>query len=407
MYRNEYVRTSRRRAYSENSGKLSQSSTVTLNRTQSDGDLRHIDKKKTFEGSESLFQTKDLLSNVLTALGSITTINEDAQSCSEFGLYGGLQDQNDSLYEWTWDGRNSQQTNDFMPEKMKKNSITSMFSSKLESTNHSTLNIKDDSEMQMETNLYRSFMSKINPFKDRTLSQEDRRCSVTSQGYNAEKYLEKTSKGRDSRMSSSKLSDNMELLETTTIADLIRAIEEAQTNSDVLPGTPLLGEYREKSKMKVETSVPTKSLRRGSLRPTHDYTTIFMSHNMNKSNMSSLTNRGSAAISRPPPINPLNMTKPKRATRRIRSTSSSIPTVQEHKESFQSAPMLKRTLSLRPAPLPKNTQATNIQSGAVPQMPMITVQAPNVSKRDLLWHPEYQDDSTLLNKMRRKRSDSK
>lgn len=385
-----YLRTSRRRAYSENSGKLSHSSTITINRAQSDGDLRRIDKKKTFEGSGSLFQTKDLLSNVLTALGSIKTMSEDAQSYSELGVYGGLQEPTDSLYEWTWDGRNSQQIKDYMGKKTKKNSISSMFSSKLDSANHSTLNIQNDSEIQTGT-LYRSFMSKINPFKDKVLNQEGRRYSVTSQNYNAEKYLEKTSKGRESRIGSSQLSENMELLEKTTIADLIRAVEEAQTNSNVLPETPLLGEYKEKSKM--EAIVPKKSLRRGSLRPVHDYTTIFMSQNINKSNLSNLNNREFAAASRQFTINPLNVAKPKRTTRRIRSTSSSIPTVQEHDSSFQSIPMLYRTMSLRPNPLPKSTQAGIIPSGAVSQMPMITVQAPNVSKRNLLWHPEYQDGS--------------
>lgn len=399
-YRKEHLVTSRKRAYSENCGQFRQSSTGTLNRSQSDGDLSRIDREKTFEGSGSLFETKDLLSNVLTALGSIKPINEDVQSCLELGTYSVVHEQADSSYEWTWDGSNSNQMNEYMKNKAK-NPITSIFPTKLESRDSSekTLKIQVDSETQTETRK-RSFMSKINPFTDRSASQESRKYSVTSQDNNADKYLENTSKGRESRISLSQLTcENMELLQKTSIADLIRAVEGVQTNSNVSPETPLLEEYKESSKIKIGTNVPAKGLRRGSLRPTHDYTTIFISQNMNRHSSSNL-NRDSTVVSKSFPANPSSMTTPKRTTRRVRSTSSSIPTVQEHDSNIQSLSMLHRTLSLRPAPM---------NTGTISRMPMITVQAPNVLRRNLLWHPEYPDgnESTWNNKTRRKRADSR
>lgn len=384
-YRSERLMISRKRAYSENCGQFRQSSTTTLNRSKSDGDLSRIDRIKTFEGSGSLFETNDLLSNVLTALGSIRQIDEDVQSFLELGTNSGLDEQPDSSYEWTSNGTNSNQIEEYMKQNTK-NHITSMLPSKLESINHyENFTIQVDSEKQTETRK-KSFMSKINPFKG------SRKYSVTSQDNSAEKYLENTSKGRESRLSLSHLTcENMELLENTTIADLIRAIEGEQTKSKFSPETPLLDDYEESSKIKIGTNVPTQGLRRGSLRPTHDYTTIFTSQNMNRRN-SSILNREPTTVSRSFPANLSSMTTPKRTTQRIRSTSSSIPTVQEHDSYIQSLSMLHRTSSLRPTPLNAET---------ISQMPMITVQAPNVSRTNLLWHPDG-NESTLKNNIRRK-----
>lgn len=388
VYRNQSLRISRKRAYSENCGPVHQSSIMTLTRSLSDGQLSRIDKEKTFKDSGSLFQTKDLLSNVLSALGSIRPINDDARSCLEMQTCY-EQEPIDSSYEWTWNRNNSQEINDYSSNQRQP------------TINSETVTIQDDSHNETK-NLNRSFLSKINPFKDRILSQEEgRRYSVSSQEYNVQKYLEKTSNGRESRISFSQLTcENVELLENTSIADLIRAVEETQTKTNASQETPLLGEYKERSKIKIGT-VPSTDLRRGSLRPVHTYTTIFVSQNMNN------RIKESAVVSRSFPINSTSITAPKRTTRRIRSTSSSIPTVQEHNSLIQSTPMLHRTMSLRPIPHPKNVVKTTVSANPLSEMPMITVQRPNDSIRNLLWHPEYEDKSTLKNKIRRKRADSK
>lgn len=377
IYRDEYARISisRKRAYSENCERFSSSSTLTLNRCQSDGELRRIDKEKTFGDSGSLFQTNDVLSNVLSALHTIRpSVNDDVHSCLE--MYNGDEEQYNSSYEWTWDGSNFEQINNCTKNETKRNSVSSIFRN----------NFGSDTQNS-------SFMSKFNPFKDRISSQESRRGSVMSQDRKAQKYLENTSSGRESRVSLSQFTcDNMELLEKTSIADLIRAVDGTQPNTNPSSKTPLLEEYRDNLKPISEAIVP----RRGSLRPTHDYTTIFVSsQHMKPLNPS----RVSAS-----PVNPISLTTPKRTTRRIRSTSSSIPTVQEHYASDESMAMLYRTMSLRPTTT-KQRSVGSIE--AIPEMPMITLQPPNVSRRDLLWHPEYQDKATLRNELRRKRTDSK
>lgn len=372
MYRN--IQLTRKRAYSENCGRLSNASTVTLNRSRSDGDLRRIDRQKTFERSDSLFQTKDLLSNVLTALGSIQPINEDIHSCLE--MYSGDAKNTESSYEWTWDGSNSEQIKDYIRNKTNKKFNTPTFLSESE-LNIDSIN-RNDSDVRRG-----SIMSSLNPFKDRVSSQEaDRRGSIFSQ--------ENTTKRRESR-NSLFTSENMELLERTSIADLIRAVDEVENNANNSTKNPLLFDDKQKLKVKFGTAIPRKE----SLRPVHDYTTIFTSDNMI---------RESTVMSRSL-TNTTTMNTPKRSTKRIRSTSSSIPTVQEHHSSDQSLPVLYRTMSLRPTPLPR--QEISLNTRTVPQMPLITVQAPNVSKRNLLWHPDYQDESSFKNQIRRKRSDSK
>lgn len=340
MYRSDPIAATRKRAHSESYGGVSDTSSTSLNRCHSEGDLSRIDKQKTFADSGSLFETKDLLSNVLNALGSIRPISDDMNSAEVENA--------DSLYEYEWNGYGK--------------------GSETESRGSFTVPSHDE-----------SFMSRLNPFKDRRAShQENRRCSMISQ--DAQKYLELTSKGRASRISSF-TSDYMDLLENTTVADLIRAVDGVQSNANITSATPLLGQ----NKSKLEVSAPAP--RRGSLRPVRDYTTIFTSKNMSQSG---------------PTIMPLNTT-PKRVRRRIRSTSSSIPTVVEHIPSDDPVRVLNSPMSATPG----NTESSTINMGAIPQMPIITVQAPNVSRPNVLWHPEYDDEKSIQNEIRRKRTDSK
>ncbi|KAJ6645514.1 Open rectifier potassium channel protein 1 [Pseudolycoriella hygida] len=389
IFRNEYQR---KRAYSQDCGQLLESTTSTVRRVLSDGDLLRIDKDKTFECSGSLTQTKDLLSSVFNALGSIRPINEDVHSCLELGIDDELPNQTDDSYEWTWDGNNSQQMKEYM--RNKRNSIASMFTFKLQSKK-----IADGLERQTQTQS--SFISRINPFKQEAIHQEKRRCSVNSQNSNLQKYLENTSRGRESRLSQLTC-ENMELLENVTIADLIRAVEGTETQRHTTPETPLLDERKANSRLRVDPSVTLKHIGRGSLGPTHDYTTIFESKNMQRPRSDMLALNQGSAVDAP---KSRQIITPKKATRRIRSTSSSIPTVHEHYSSIQSLPMLQRTMSLHPN---QSTRNTVTSQHALPQMPMITLQAPNVSRSNLLWHPEYQDENPTAVKyrMKRKRADS-
>lgn len=503
MYRVESPRILRKRAYSENYAQPLDSSTLstmTLYRVQSDGDLSRIDKKKTFEGSDNVFKTGDLLSRVVNALGSIRPTDEDGQSVLELGMDNGVHGFSDSQilasertwsgwsltqsdgsytnpptrkraasdfrvpqldsfndsYERTWNGNNHQQIKEYMKQ-TKKYSIPEIFSSKSEWNNRSvTLNIPDTLQVPTEAR-NRSFISKINPFKARVMSQDGKRHSVASQDINPQIYLENTSRGRESRISLPRQylqasargrnsvfsileqpqnSNNTELLESTTIADLIRALEVVHTKANISSENALFGSYADGPRRKVGTvtppsppnlnhlQVPNNRSRRGSLRPVPAYTTIFATNNSRRKSLyldpESLPTARRSSL-RPPP--PYSVT-PKPMARRfsVRPTNLSIPPGQAPptNPSIQASSMLQRKLSLRPSPLARNTpsqasgryakQGTQTQTTSVNRL-----QPPNVTSRNLLWRPaqlhasraESDSLSELNEKCERKRSDSK
>ncbi len=371
---------------------------------------------------------------------------------------------NDS-YESTWNGNNEQQMKEYMKRGKKKFSIPEIFTSKLDTNNRSvTLNIPDYT-LQVPTEARnRSFISKINPFKARVMGQNGKRHSVAvgaSQDPNPQIYLENTSRGRESRISLPRQylaasargrqsvfsileqpqnSDNSELLEKTTIADLIRALEVIHTKANVSSENQLLG-FGDVPKRKVGTVTPPSppnlshlqvpmNHRRGSLRPVPGYTTVFATQNTSRRKSLYLSpesfstaRRSSIASLRPVNPPPYSVT-PKPMTRRfsVRPTNLSIPPGQAPSPpTMQASSMLQRKLSLRPSPLARHTpsQASGkfTKQGAQPQnQPTANrLQLPGAASRNLMWRPaqlhasraEHGSLTELNEKCERKRSDSK
>lgn len=504
MYREESPRIMRKRAYSENYAQPLDSSTIstlTLPRVQSDGDLSRIDKQKTFEGSDNLFKTGDLLSRVVNALGSIRPTDEDGQSVLDLAMDSGVHGfsdsqilasertwsgcsltQSDGSYtnpptrrraasdfrvpqpdsfsnsnELTWNGNNLNHMREYMKNSAKKYSIPEIYPSKSDSNSRSvTLNIPDTLQVPTEAR-NKSFMSKINPFKARLIDQDGKRHSVASQDINPQIYLESTSRGRESRISLPRQyntasgrrrnsvfsilqqpSDNTELLEKTTIADLIRALEVAHTKANISSESSLFGQT-EIPRRKVGTvtppsppnlthlRVPQNNSRRGSLRPVPGYTTIFTSQNINSRRMSSYLDpesliavrRASLRPGNPPPYSVTPKPMPRRFS--VRPTNLSIPPGQAPppNPSIQVSSMLQRKLSLRPSPLARNTpsQASGrfIKQGTQTTSSVNRLQTPNVTTRNILWRPaqlqasraEHGSLTELNEKSERKRADSK
>lgn len=518
MYRVDSPRVARKRAYSENYVQPLDSSTIstlTLFRVQSEGDLSRIDKKKTFEGADTASKTGDLLSRVVNALGSIRPTDEDGQSVLELGLDGGVQGFSESQilasertwsgwslsqsdggypnqptrrraasdfrvpqidtfndsYESTWNGNNEQQMREYMKRGKKKFSIPEIFTTKSDPNNRSvTLNIPGTLQVPTEAR-NRSFISKINPFKARVLGQNGKRHSVAvgaTQDPNPQLYLERTSRGRESRISLPRQylaatargrnsvfsileqpqnADNSDLLEKTTIADLIRALEVIHTKANISTENSLLG-YGEVPRRKVGTVTPpsppnishlqvSNSDRRGSLRPVPGYTTVFSSQNISRRKSLflnpesvSAARRSSAASLRPVNPPPYSAT-PTPMTRRfsVRPTNLSIPPGQAPlptSSSAQASSMLQRKLSLRPSPLARHTpsqasgrytkqgaQQTQPQTVATPSTNRL--QLPGAATRNIMWRPaqlhasraEHGSLTELNEKSERKRADSK
>lgn len=371
--------------------------------------------------------------------------------------------------EWTWNGNNDQQIKEYMKNNKKKFSIPEIFTTKSDPNNRSvTLNIPDTLHVPTEAR-NRSFISKINPFKARVLGQHGKRHSVAvavSQDVNPQIYLENTSRGRESRTSLTRQylaasargrnsvfsileqpqnADNADLLEKTTIADLIRALEVVHTKANLSTENSLLG-FGDVPKRKVGTVTPPSppnlthlqvpnNHRRGSLRPVPGYTAVFNSQNnsrrkslyLNPESIST-ARRSSVASLRPVNPPPPYSVTPKPMTRRfsVRPTNLSIPPGQAPSAtpSIQASSMLQRKLSLRPSPLARNTpsQASGryAKQGAQtqPQTQATStnrLQLPSATSRNLMWRPaqlhasraEHGSLTELNEKGERKRADSK
>lgn len=441
MYRTDQPRIPRKRTNSDNLGQWMDSSaktsTVTINRVQSEGDLSRIDKKKTFktfEGS-SLFQTQDVLSNILTALGSIQLSMEDSQSKQSlahsdnseskrppqrqraFSDFYIPQQQNsyDNVNELTWNANNDHKIQEYLKNRPKKFSIASIFASRSESlippdaTKSTTLQVPGDNGRRISG----SFMSKINPFKaSKHLRQEaGKRHSVSI--VDPQMYLNNSAKGRASlfSLSTKSSSENIELLEKTTIADLIRAVEECQgklaqtslltdfrgsirAKSNVLPQTPLLTERKNLSVKTPTLQIPSNESRRGSLRPVPTYTTVFSSQNLFQPNKPS----------------PLAGRLPASSTTMNANVFFTPKTSRKNLPTQHSPPshILRRTFSLRPSPLATSSHSIS-DSREVPETPIITVQPPDATSENVLWRPESRIVDRSLSELRNrhKRADSK
>lgn len=467
----------RRRAYSEVNGPDESVTSSTLTRVQSDSDLSRINKEKTFEGSETLFDTNNLLARVVSALGSIRPVDEDGHSVLDIALDGGIHGFSDSQIladertwsggslahsdasfpnfprqraraasvfhtpshhymqdsnEWTWSGDNSQIQEYLRKNTKKKNSLyRTAFASntKLDRNRSVSINMptNDDS---MPAN--KGLINKMNPFKktfgkpilgpeqqrylERTARGRESKISLTKQ-----RYLSATARGRASVFSILSTTDekNNDVLENTTIADLIRALEVVHTKANG-PDTPLLDDYMDAPKRKMGTASLTPpprgsnpllavippsfgsssaAARRASLRPVNTYNTIFNSKalpNMNR-RQSSYAAAEAVNNSRRPSIRPTNpppyvaKESPKPLNRRfsIRPTNLAIPPGQAPPSSTiqSSSTTLQRRLSLRPSPLARGTTAQTQMSGRFQRM-NAPAQNPGISSSNRLQIPQ-------------------
>lgn len=446
----------RRRAYSEVRGPDESVTSSTLTRVQSDSDLSRINKEKTFEGSETLFDTSNLLARVVSALGSIRPVDEDGQSVLDIGGFHGFSDsqilsdertlsgcslaQSDNSFpnfprqraraasvfhtpshnfmqdsnEWTWSGDNTQIQEYLRKNTKKKNSLyRAAFTSnnKLDGNRSLSINMPaSDDNIPFTDN--KGLLNKFNPFKktfgrqisgleqqrylDRTARGRESKVSLTKQ-----KYLSATARGRASVFSILSTTDekNNDVLENTTIADLIRALEVVHTKASG-SDTPLLDDYMDVPKRKMGTACLTPppngnpllsvfppafgsssaAARRTSLRPVNTYNTVFNSKampNMNRRQSShaaaetvNYSRRSSIRPTNPPPYIAKESPKPVNRRFSIRPTNLSTqpgqappnPAVQA------SSTTLQRRLSLRPSPLARGTMSQTQMSGRFQRM---------------------------------------
>lgn len=290
----------RKRAYSEHHIQISESNETVTPIIRSETDLARIDKRKTFEGANAQgVNTGDVLARVVQALGSIGTYDPafdvrpqnytDSPHLTDENLsvrLSGSECQTppskprhrtvseyrmpdhaliDDHHEWTWNGTNAQ-IKELRKMRAKMNSNQNDLFRQVVSSNNKmngslAINIDDGlSTPRLITPpaVNESFFSKINPFKMGPYSRKNSNIDFEPPA-EARRYLDATNYGRESRMSlrqqhmnaSSRgrpsifsVNDNpdQELLENTTIADLIRALEVAHIEENT-PGSLLFSEH--------------------------------------------------------------------------------------------------------------------------------------------------------------------
>lgn len=445
MYMQESPNLGRKRAYSEAcnpvlvNGQLD--GTFTIGRVQSDGDLSRIDRVKTFERADSMFESTNILAQVVSALGAIRPTDDDGNSVLDIAVEGGIHGFSDSQilasertwsgwslphsdgsyantpkqrraraasafcapsfadpdndpHEWTWSGNNAH-IQEFLNKKTKtrKQSLfrtAFMGSEKLDPSRSVTISIPDQDSRTPEMNS--SILSKINPFKKRVMNSHAKRHSLTGQEFDSQRYLERTARGRESKVSMftpkqylqatargrqsafsilpSARDVKPDVLETTTIADLIRALEVVHTKAQDDQGSPLLGRMYESPRRKMGTAslTPPKmsspivqsKARRGSLKPVPTYTTVFNSRAANmrrrKSHVSTADDMHRSLSDhpeQPPPYVGNESPRPLKRRFSVRPTNLLIPPGQAPPTLSTSA--LQRRISLKPSPLARTT----------------------------------------------------
>lgn len=348
---------------------------------------------------------------------SVAPTKKRARAASEFQpppsdkLYG----INDDVHKWTWSGNNDQIQEFLRQRKMEKRKSKDLYRTALGgATKHSpsiVVNIEPPAEaFSPALSTPNSLLNRLNPFRRRTQS-DDKTASMatTNENYlDVATYLNRDSAGRQSRASlapSQYLNDmkprrdsnfsimsftddnNADVLERTTIADLIRALEVVHTQANV-PQAPLLQEFFDTPKRKIgtagfmptghgqnhtqmQTSTPLPMInicppssenviRRNSLRLLSTEAQLFNRLNMSRRPSNILDNIPSARRSsllhpsvtnpsgQPPPY---SETTPRIINRRfsVRPTCLSIPPGQAPLPLSKTT--LQRRLSARPSPL--------------------------------------------------------
>lgn len=297
-----------------------------------------------------------------------------------------------------------------------------------------------------------SLFAKMNPFRRRILGEHGHRHSITgldeltpqqylersargresrvSQPFGPRQYLQATARGRKSAFSVMTTAEpaHDDVLENTTIADLIRALEVVHTKvQNESAASPLLSDSPRR-KMGVASLTPPKmsptagvrnvQARRGSLRPTPTYTTVFNSKLQQPRRRQSQHFSGgmpdlsasfgaAAAAEQPPPYDASPKPSPNRRFS-VRPTNLSMAPGQVFQiPSVQAQSAVQRRLSLKPSPLLRGVGGTSSgryvrgsaapsQQGASlsPRMPRQQLQqlqegvpTPATGGRNVVWRP--------------------
>lgn len=426
-----------------------------LQRVQSESDLNKVDRNQPFNETNERnqqnhqMQPTDLLARVFTALGNIKAADDEAQSIAAMsgGIHGfsdahilSSEKNHDSrwsipfsesgfavppprargraasdfrapipdqlelnnTHDWTWSG-NNQQIEEFMRlRKLNKKKQPDLYRAAFaipKNDNSVVVNLEDGILPEPTSTVgdrSPSIFGKWNPFKKR---DDSRKMSLMPDRLDIKSYLDRTTAGRESRVSVTPMQNatpsfrrrtstfsilsgtdesSADVLENTTIADLIRALEVMHTQA-AAGDNPLLENLLENPHSRVGSmsqhltvqnspqpslplinvfpATPTHSRdRRGSLRPFSTANTP-QSHRTNRrqSTIVDLPSTRRSSLLVPPSTGPppYSEATPRPSHRRfsVRPTLLSIPPGQSPMPSIQATSSLQKRLSMRPSPL--------------------------------------------------------
>lgn len=297
-----------------------------------------------------------------------------------------------NAHDWTWSG-NNQQIEEFMRlRKMNKKKQPDLYRAALappKNDNSFVLNVDDEAEPKPSARARsQSIFDRWNPFKKR---DDSGKVSLTPDRLEVKNYLDQTSAGRHSRMTahstpaikrrtsnfsilSATDESSADVLENTTIADLIRALEVMHTQA-VTGDNPVLEDLLESPRSRggsmsvTQNTAPALPLinifppqtpnpmrgRRNTMRSlTATNTPLFHHGGRRRSAVVDLPSRRSSLLAPPwsgPP--PYSEATPRTTHRRfsVRPTLLSIPPGQSPMPSIQATSSLQRRLSTRPTTL--------------------------------------------------------
>ncbi|KAG5682182.1 hypothetical protein PVAND_011550 [Polypedilum vanderplanki] len=299
------IKYRRERAFSE-CPKLRQKrqqsfSAMTLHRPQSDTDLSQIDRTKTFDAQRAALEPGELLAKVTIALGGYRVdVADENDDESELGVHGfsdseilaseqnysdwSIETSEKSCYigrnrralsevripieesiktsnEWTWSGANTQISDiekiRARMSKPKRNLYRASFRKKLRYDS----DVVDDfpRESPHTTNgtaTNKSMLHRLNPFKRKIPEMMKRHSLAPGQELHPQRYIDRResinslskknylSHARASIFSMPCYEEEQDLLETTSVADLIRAIEMFHVDSNAATSTDSLTKRR-------------------------------------------------------------------------------------------------------------------------------------------------------------------
>lgn len=396
-----------------------------IQRVQSDSNLNRNNKNIISDNAKPRMQTNDLIARVFNALGNVKVAEEEMQSISNLGFHG-LSDSQilssenpnprwsiphsetsyavppskkrgraasdfhapikhqlfaDKEHEWTWCGDEPQIAEFMRIKKLNERKPKDLYRASFAMPPPFIINMDDGPQHPNSppSNGTPSLLKRLNPFKkpstarvpiivDPSCLDSEQSANQLSAGYTSRKQSVNERRASAFSIFSSTDESSANILENTTIADLIRALETMHTQAVL--GAPLANDLFEEpitenqfgpSNNLLSPNMPNSNRLRDrrlsmlqfpSQQSTPQSNRAIRRQSMFMENSSS-PRRSSVLAARPPPYTETSTAAPQRRFS-VRPTLLSVPPGQSTMPSIQVTSSVQRKISSRPSPFNDN-----------------------------------------------------